>query len=93
MGLHYRFNQSTLKWIAVLLIALAALTLRVYAIDRLPPGLFGDEAVEGLDGYDSVEWIAAQPWCDGNVGMAGLSHMGSFQWFSGELTFFDLICI
>lgn len=52
MGLNYRFNQGTLKWIAVLLIALAALTLRVYAIDRLPPGLFGDEAVEGLDALD-----------------------------------------
>ena len=26
-----------------------------------------------LDGYDTVEWIAEQPWCDGNVGMWGLS--------------------
>jgi putative CocE/NonD family hydrolase len=26
-----------------------------------------------LDGYDTVEWIAQQPWCDGNVGMWGLS--------------------
>jgi putative CocE/NonD family hydrolase len=41
-----------------------------------------NEAVEGADGYDSVEWIAAQPWCDGNVGMAGISHMGSFEWFA-----------
>jgi putative CocE/NonD family hydrolase len=41
-----------------------------------------NEAVEGRDGYDSVEFIAAQPWCDGNVGMAGLSHMGSFEWFT-----------
>ena len=23
---------------------------------------------ENRDGYDTVEWIAAQPWCDGNVG-------------------------
>ncbi|MEW5720389.1 MAG: glycosyltransferase family 39 protein, partial [Chloroflexota bacterium] len=35
-----------------LLIGCAALALRVYAIDRLPPGLFGDEAVEGLDALD-----------------------------------------
>jgi putative CocE/NonD family hydrolase len=41
-----------------------------------------NQVVEGLDGYDSVEWIAEQSWCDGNVGMAGLSHMGSFQWFA-----------
>ncbi len=41
-----------------------------------------NQIVEGLDGYDSVEWIARQLWCDGNVGMAGLSHMGSFQWYT-----------
>jgi putative CocE/NonD family hydrolase len=23
------------------------------------------------DGYDLVEWVAAQPWCDGKVGMMG----------------------
>ncbi len=37
-------------WLA--LIIGAAIILRVYAIDRLPPGLFGDEAVEGLDALD-----------------------------------------
>ncbi len=38
--------------------------------------------VEGPDGYDSIEWIAAQPWCDGNVGMYGLSHATCFQWMT-----------
>lgn len=28
------------------------------------------------DGFDTVNWIAAQPWCDGNVGMSGASAMG-----------------
>ena len=28
------------------------------------------------DGYDAVEWIAGQDWCDGNVGMWGLSYGG-----------------
>ncbi len=32
------------------------------------------------DGYDTVEWLAAQPWCDGNVGMMGASNLGSTQW-------------
>jgi putative CocE/NonD family hydrolase len=32
--------------------------------------------VEAQDGYDSVEWIAGQNWCDGNVGMMGFSHSG-----------------
>jgi len=34
---------------------------------------------EGLDGYDSVEWIAAQPWSDGRIGTTGLSFAGSNQ--------------
>ncbi|MSY59347.1 MAG: CocE/NonD family hydrolase [Actinobacteria bacterium] len=34
---------------------------------------------EGEDGYDLIEWIAAQPWCDGNVGMVGISYFGTIQ--------------
>jgi predicted acyl esterase len=34
---------------------------------------------EGKDCYDLVEWIAQQPWCDGNVGMVGISYLGSIQ--------------
>lgn len=36
--------------------------------------------VEGIDGYDSVEWIANQSWCDGNVGTAGGSYLAQLQW-------------
>lgn len=32
--------------------------------------------VEQADGYDAVEWLAAQPWCNGNVGMWGSSYSG-----------------
>lgn len=28
------------------------------------------------DGYDTIEWIAKQPWSNGKVGMAGASAMG-----------------
>lgn len=28
------------------------------------------------DGYDTIEWIAAQPWCSGKVGMWGGSALG-----------------
>lgn len=38
------------------------------------PGLFAPG--EGQDGHDLVEWIAAQDWCDGNVGMWGVSYPG-----------------
>lgn len=33
-------------------------------------------ADETRDGYDAVEWLAAQPWCNGNVGMWGISYGG-----------------
>lgn len=31
-------------------------------------------ALEQTDLYDVVEWVARQPWCNGNVGMIGDSH-------------------
>jgi putative CocE/NonD family hydrolase len=34
----------------------------------------------GRDGYDLVEWIAAQPWSDGHVVMYGGSFVGMSQW-------------
>lgn len=34
---------------------------------------------EGQDGADIVEWIAGQPWCDGNIGMIGYSYYGGMQ--------------
>jgi predicted acyl esterase len=36
---------------------------------------------EQEDGYDLVEWIAGQPWCNGNVGMLGISYFGMIQYF------------
>ncbi len=34
------------------------------------------------DGYDSVEWAAAQPWSTGKVGMHGGSYVGATQWLA-----------
>lgn len=31
---------------------------------------------EQQDGYDVVEWLAQQPWCDGHVNMMGISYGG-----------------
>jgi putative CocE/NonD family hydrolase len=41
-------------------------------------GTVVDEYVEQeqLDGYDAIEWIAAQPWCSGHVNMMGISYGG-----------------
>ncbi len=40
-------------------------------------GMFS--AHEGQDGYDIVEWLAKQPWCDGQVGLAGICYFSSMQ--------------
>ena len=41
-----------------------------------PVGLYGLET----DLYDLIEWIASQPWCDGNIGMIGISAFAGAQW-------------
>lgn len=38
-----------------------------------------------LDLYDLIEWIGAQPWCDGNVGMIGISAYGGNQFYAAKL--------
>ncbi len=37
---------------------------------------------ETADGYDTVEWCAAQPWSNGQVGMYGTSYVGATQWLA-----------
>jgi predicted acyl esterase len=39
-------------------------------------GKYRPFADDQLDGYDTVEWIARQPWSNGRVGMFGASAMG-----------------
>jgi predicted acyl esterase len=45
-------------------------------------GEFGPKTSIGQDGYDLVEWVAKQPWCDGNVGMMGYSAYAQSQFFA-----------
>lgn len=48
-------------------------------------GIYGSEGEwspyvdEALDGYDTQQWIGAQDWCDGNIGMYGTSYPGFTQ--------------
>ena len=37
---------------------------------------------EEFDGYDTIEWLASQSWCNGNVGMTGISYVGFVQWIA-----------
>ncbi len=40
---------------------------------------------EAVDLYDAIEWAAAQPWCNGNVGLCGISYFAINQWFVANL--------
>jgi predicted acyl esterase len=47
-------------------------------------GAFDPFVNERSDGFDSVEWVAAQPWCDGRVVMVGASYVGATQWLAAS---------
>jgi len=34
------------------------------------------------DGYDTLEWIGQQPWCNEKIGMFGSSYSGLVQWLA-----------
>jgi predicted acyl esterase len=35
---------------------------------------------EGRDGHDLVEWAGVQEWCNGKVGLTGVSYLAIIQW-------------
>ena len=48
--------------------------------------LFSEEDTgDAEDGYDSVEWLADQPYCSGKVGTLGGSYCAWMQWMTAKL--------
>jgi len=47
-------------------------------------GAFRPMIQDAQDGYDIVEWLAAQPYCNGKVGMYGASYLGYVQWATAK---------
>ena len=74
---NWRRNSDTARgeWLAARGFALCRLDVRGTGSS---PGVALDEYTEAEthDGYDAVEWLAAQPWCNGNVGMWGICYGG-----------------
>jgi putative CocE/NonD family hydrolase len=68
-------DQSRGEWLAARGFALCRLDIRGTGSS---PGIALDEytARETRDGHDVVEWLAAQSWCNGKVGMWGISYGG-----------------
>jgi hypothetical protein len=50
----------------------------VFHADGWQPGL--------QDGHDTMEWVAAQPWCNGKIGTSGGSALGITQLLSAPTT-------
>lgn len=47
-------------------------------------GIFRPSIQEAEDGYDVVEWLARQPYCNGQVAMWGGSYAGYAQWATAK---------
>ncbi len=45
-------------------------------------GTFTPYVNDGQDGYDAIEWTAAQEWSTGKVGTIGGSYNGAIQWLT-----------
>ena len=40
---------------------------------------------EAEDGFDTQQWVGAQPWCNGRIGTSGGSYLGITQWTAAPL--------
>jgi putative CocE/NonD family hydrolase len=72
---HRAGDERRGRWLAARGFALCRLDVRGTGSS---PGIAEDEytARETRDGYQTIEWLAGQPWCNGNVGMWGISYGG-----------------
>jgi len=58
--------------------AIVNMNLPGYANSEGPPTAFSEH--QGKAYYEAIEWIAKQPWCDGNVGLNGVSFLAISQY-------------
>ncbi len=56
-------------------------------------GAFDPFNTDVADGKDTLDWIVAQDWCDGNIGMIGASYGGLVQWSAAVTGHPALKCI
>lgn len=55
-------------------------------------GVFGQFQYEKGDGYDTLDWVAKQPWCNGKIGMFGVSASGILANFAAMTSPPNLVC-
>ena len=59
--------------------ALVNMNLPGYANSEGPPSAFSEH--QGKCYYEAIEWVAKQPWCNGKVGLNGVSFLAISQYF------------
>ena len=47
--------------------------------------VFSEDTLDPEDGYDTVEWLATRPWCNGRIGTTGVSYCAWTQWSLAKL--------
>jgi uncharacterized protein len=52
---------------------------------KSPGRLDVNSPAEFRDFHDAIEWAATQPWCNGKVGLLGISYFASGQWYVASL--------
>ncbi|MEE3325722.1 MAG: CocE/NonD family hydrolase [Myxococcota bacterium] len=58
--------------------AVVNLNLPGYANSGGPPSVFSEH--QGKAFYDAIEWVGAQPWCTGSIGLNGVSFLAISQY-------------
>jgi hypothetical protein len=48
-------------------------------------GAYAIDVADAIDGYDTIEWVARQPWSNGRVGTFGCSYAGDVQYLLAKM--------
>ena len=87
------YNKDTMNVIQPFMagkgVALAVQDTRGRYVSEGVSSVFIDDS---LDGYETVEWLAKQPWCNGRVGTAGISALGITQYVMHKKPSPHLVC-
>lgn len=84
----YGKNHTLDEWLMFILTDLLQYSIAIqdtrgrYASEGIDSLYFSDGWGRIRDGYDTIEWLAKQPWCNGKIGMFGASAMGITQYLA-----------
>lgn len=84
----YGKSHALDEWLMFILVDLLQYAITIqdmrgrYASEGIDSLYFSDGWGRIRDGYDTIEWLAQQSWCNGKIGMFGASAMGITQYLA-----------